>query len=289
MKNILYDYSAIIERKPFKLPNNARVGVWVILTIEDFDIGLPIPTPEGTSSTVPNLPVYTSRDYGNRVGIWRIIEVLEKHNIRATVVINANICEHYPIIVKECNKHGWEFVCHANTNSQFLGPLNEIEQRDIISKSMATITKATGKRPRGWRSPGFSSNFYTPDILAEEGVRYMSDWSNDDQPYPINVKKGSLIGLPSDQVDDLRFPNMCSEDYYQTIKDHFDTLYHDGAIQARTFGFCLHTFAIGRPHRISILDKILQYMQSQKGVWFATGWEIASWYYKNYLGIEEGD
>ena len=286
MENTLYDYSAIIERKPFKLPNNARVGVWIILTIEYFDIGLPIPTPEGMSSTVPDLPLYASRDYGNRVGIWRIIEVLDKYDIKATVVINADICEHYPVIVEECKKRGWEFVCHANTNSQFpfLGSVNETEQRDIISKSMRAVTKATGERPKGWRSPGFSSNFHTPDILVETGVRYMSDWSNDDQPFPINVKNGSLICLPSDQVDDLRFPHMCSADYYNTLKDHFDTLYHDGATQARTFGFCVHTFAIGRPHRIGVLDKILQYMRSHNDVWFATGWEIASWYYENYLG-----
>lgn len=286
MKNTLYDDSAIISRKPFELPNRARVGIWIVLNVEYFDIGLPVPTPSGRASAVPDMPAYAGRDYGNRVGIWRIIEVLDKYEIRATVDINADVCEHYPIIVKECKKRGWEFMCHANTNSQFMGALTEAEQRQVVSKSMATITKAAGEQPRGWRSPGFSSNFHTPDILAEAGIRYMSDWSNDDQPYPINVKKGSLICLPTDEVDDLGFRDMYSVHYYETLKDHFDTLYHDSAVQARIFGFGLHTFNLGRPHRIGILDKILQYMKSQKNVWFATGWEIADWYYEKYLGIK---
>jgi len=286
MKNALYDDSAIITRKPFKLPNKARVGIWVVLNVEYFDIGLPVPSPEGRSEAVPNMPAYANRDYGNRVGIWRIIEVLDKYDIKITVDINADVCDHYPIIVEECKKRGWEFMCHANTNSQFLGALGEAEQRKIVGESLAKITRATGQKPKGWRSPGFSSNFYTPDILAEAGIRYMSDWSNDDQPYPINVRNGNLICLPTDVVDDLSFRTMYSTHYFEILKDHFNTLYHDSAVQARTFGFGFHTFDLGRPHRIGVLDKILHYMKSKKDVWFASGWEIASWYFENYLGIK---
>jgi allantoinase len=286
MENTLYDYSAIINRKPFMLPEKARVGVWIAINVEHFDIGLPVPTPAGKGSTIPDMRAYASRDYGNRVGIWRIIEVLDKHKIKATIDINADICEHYPVIIEECKKRNWEFMCHANTNSQFLGGLNETDERQIIARSIATIEKATGERPKGWRSPGFSSTFHTPDFLAEEGIRYMSDWSNDDQPYPINVNKGNLICLPTDAVDDLSFRDMYSAHYFETLKDHFDTLYRDGAVQARIFGFGFHPFDLGRPHRIGVLDKILQYMKSYKNVWFATGWEIASWYYKEYLGIK---
>lgn len=287
MENTLYDYSPIISRKPFKLPNEARVGVCVVLNVEYFDIGLPVPTPGGKRADVPDMRNYAKRDYGNRVGIWRIMEVLDRHNIKATVDINAHVCEHCPIIVEECKKRGWEFMCHGNTNSQFLSGLSEADERRIISESMATITKAVGQRPKGWRSPGYSSTLNTPRILAEEGIRYISHWSNDDQPYPLKVKKGSLICLPVDEVDDLTFSNVFAPHYYETIKEHFDTLYREGATQARIFGINIHTYDMGRPHRVGILDKILNYIKGYKDVWFATGWEIASWYYENYLGIKE--
>ena len=284
MENTLYDYSAIISRKPFKLPDNARIAVWVALNVEYFDIGKPVPVPGGRVSTIPDMHSYASRDYGNRVGIWRIIEVLDKYKIKATVDINAYICEHYPIIVEECKKRGWEFMCHANTNSQFLGGLDEADERQIIRESIDCVTRASGQIPKGWRSPGFSSTFRTTGILAEEGIRYISDWSNDDQPYPLNVKNGSLVCLPTDSVDDITCRDLTSSQYYETLKDHFNTLYAEGANQARVFGLNLHTFDMGRPHRIGVLDKILQYIKGHEKVWFATGWEIVSHYCKNYLG-----
>ena len=287
MDNTLWDYSPIITRKPFKLPDQARVAIWVALNVEYFDINLPIPVPGGKGSAVPDMRNYANRDYGNRIGIWRIIEVLDRHNVKATVDINAYVCDHYPIIVEECKKLGWEFMCHANTNSQFLGGMSEAEERRVIRESMVAITKAVGQRPKGWRSPGFSSTFNTPHILAEEGIRYMSDWSNDDQPYPLKVKRGSLISIPANDVSDLGFQNMAPAQYYEAIKEHFDTLYREGANQARTFGISLHPYVIGRPSRIGWLDKALQYIKSHKDVWFATGWEIASWYYKNYMDIKE--
>jgi len=285
MENTRYDYSAIITRKPFKLPNQARVAVWVVLNVEHFDIGSLFPG--GKAASPPDMQAYSARDYGNRIGIWRIMEVLDKHNIKASVSLNADICDHYPIIVEECIKRDWEIMCHGITNSRLLSGLSEAEEREVIAQSMDTITRAVGKRPKGWRSPGMTTTFHTPDILAAEGIRYMSDWSNDDQPYPLKVKKGSLISLPADDVPDLRFTTFSPSQYYEFIKEHFDTLYREGADQARTYAFCLHTFEMGRPSRISSMDRVLQYMKDHQDVWFATGWEIASWYYENYLGVKE--
>ncbi len=285
MENTRWDYSPIIARKPFKLPNKARVAVWIVLNVEYFDIGLPVPG--GRTQTPPDMMAYSARDYGNRIGIWRIMELLDKYKVKATMSINSEICTHYPIIVEEAKKRGWEFMAHSDTNSRFLGSLKEEQQREIIRSSIAIVEKSSGQKPKGWRSSGMNTSFGTPDILSEEGIRYISDWGNDDQPYAVNVKTGRLISLPSDNVPDLRFRENTPSQYYETAKEHFDTLYREGAQQARTFAFCLHTFEIGQPSKIVVLDKLLQYMKKHKEVWFTTGWELATWYYENYLGVEK--
>ena len=284
MDNTRWDYSPIVTRKPFKLPNNARIAIWIALCVEYYDIGLPIQG--GRTPTPPDMMAYSARDYGNRIGIWRVFELLDRYEVKATMVVNSEICTHYPIIAEEAKKRQWEFMAHSDTNSRFLGGLNDEQQREIIRSSIAEVEKYSGTKPRGWRSSGMNTSFSTPDILAEEGIRYISDWGNDDQPFPVNVRAGRLISLPSDSVPDLRFQGNTPSEYVETVTAHFDTLYREGAQQARTFAFCLHTFEIGQPSRIAILDKLLRYMKERKDVWFTTGSELANWYYTNYLGIE---
>ena len=284
MENATYDYSPIISRKPFKLPNNAPLAVWIVLCVEYFDIGKPVPG--GRSNNVPDMQTYAARDYGNRVGIWRIMDVLDKYQVKATLCANSEIFTHYPVIGEESKKRGWEFMAHSDTNTRFLGGLSEAEERKVISSSIATVAQAAGERPKGWRSSGMTTNFITPSILAEEGIRYISDWGNDDQPHLVNVKAGRMISLPSDNVPDLRFREQTSSDYYDTIKEHFDTLFREGVTQARTFAMCLHAFEIGQPSKIGVLDKMLKHMKESKEVWFCTGWELARWYYENYLRID---
>jgi allantoinase len=291
MENSRYVYSPIITRKPFRLPRQAKVAVWVAVNIEYYEMGSPTFGREGGAAIVPDVPNYSRRDYGLRVGIWRLMEVLDKHNIKVTASLNSALCEHCPIIIEEGKKRGWEFVGHGVTNSMLLAGLSEAEERQVIASSLDAIAKAIGQRPKGWRSPGMTETFNTPDILAEEGIRYISDWYNDDQPYPMKVKSGSLISLPaSSDNSDLRtldVLHLTPAQFYEVIKDHFDTLYREGVNQPRVMGISLHPFVIGTPSRIGCLDKALQYIKRHKDVWFATGWEIVSWYYDNYMNMEE--
>lgn len=290
MENIRFDFSPIIDRKPFELPHQARVAIWVTPNIEHFDIGIPSGIGAGVE-TVPDVRQYSIRDYGNRVGIWRIMEVLDKHKIKATVALNSAVCDHYPIIVEECKKRGWDFMGHGVTNSKYMYNLSEAEERQVIKSSLSTITQAIGQCPKGWRSPGMVETFNTPDILAEEGIKYISDWYNDDQPYPMKVKKGKLLSIPASSdpsdMDAFVLQHLTPAQFYELIKNHFDTIYREGANQPRIMGISLHPFIIGTPSRISCLDKALQYIKRHKDVWFATGWEIASWYYKNYIRVKE--
>lgn len=290
MENTRYDYSPIITRKPFKLPHQARIAVWIIPNIEYFDIGLPLPKTVVSESTVPDAKNYGVRDYGIRIGLWRLMEVLDKHNIRATVALNSAVCDHYPIVIEEGKKRGWEFMGHGITNSTHLTGLSKAEERKVIASTLNTISKAVGERPRGWLGPGLSETFNTPDILAEEGVKYLCDWCSDDQPFPMKVKKGSLISIPySQDLNDIPLfihQHFTPEQFYQIVKNQFDTLYQEGIHQARIMAIALHPFVIGVPFRIGWLDKALEYIKSHQDVWYPTGWEIASWYYENYMGME---
>ena len=291
MENTRYDYSPIITRKPFKLPNEARVAVWVGINIEHFDIGL---TSFGgltvMAKQAPNVYDYAVRDYGNRVGIWRLMELLDKHNIKASVLLNSDVCEHYPTIIEEGNKRGWEFLGHGTSNSILLGGLSEVEERQVITTTLDVIAKAAGKRPLGWLGPALQETWNTPDILAENGVKYLCDWCCDDQPFPMKVKKGSLISVPySVDLNDIPafvYQGLTPEQFYEMIKDQFDTLYQEGINQARVMCISIHPYLIGLPFRIGWLDKALQYIKGHKDVWFTTGGEIASWYYENYMGMK---
>jgi allantoinase len=288
MENTRYNYSPIITRKPFKLPNQARVAVWVGINIEYFDIGLTcFGVVSAMTAAPPNVLDYAVRDYGNRIGVWRLMEVLDKQNIRGSVLLNSEACGHYPIIIHEGKKRGWEYLGHGTTNSVLLSGLSETEEKQIITTALDVITKAVGKRPLGWLSPALQETFNTPDILAENGVKYLCDWCCDDQPFPMKVKKGSLISVPySLDLNDISayiIQHLSPQQFYEMIKDQFDTLYQEGAKQARVMCITTHPFLIGMPYRIGWLDKALEYIKSHKDVWFTTSGEIASWYYENYM------
>jgi len=280
-QQLRFDYSPIVARKPFRLPEEARVAVWVVVNIEYFDFAMPVPT-YGSPARVPDLFNWCVRDYGNRVGIWRVMEVLDRHAVRATAALNAAICERCPLIVEEARRRRWGIAAHGITNSVHLNGMSEAEERAYIAGALDGIARATGERPRGWLSSGMSENFRTPDILAEEGVRYVGDWCNDDQPYLMRVRRGSLISVPySLETNDITVflnRNGSGRQFVETVKDQFDTFYREGASQPRVMAIALHHFVMGVAHRIAALDEALRYIRDHEDVWFATGDEIADWY-----------
>ncbi len=235
----------------------------------------------------PDILNYAWRDYGVRVGIWRLMEILAKFGVRGTVALNSDVCREYPRIIEEGRKLGWEWMGHGTTNSVVLNQQTEAEERALIKEVVSTITRSAGKAPRGWLSPGMTETVRTLDILAENGIEYTGNWVNDEQPYPMKVKKGSMISMPySSEINDI--PALLSlhqspERFGQMICDQFDVLYEDGATSGRVMSICLHPFIIGHPHRSKYLAKALAHITSRQEVWLATGSEIVDWYKKNYL------
>jgi peptidoglycan/xylan/chitin deacetylase (PgdA/CDA1 family) len=284
MDNRRYDYLPSIKQKPIKWPNGATLAFWIGPNIEYFHIDKPI---RGSGSThVPDVQGYSLRDYGARVGVYRLMEVLDKHGMRASVLLNADACKYHPRIIEEGNKRKWEWLGHGETNSRDMSGYQESEERQVIHEIKETITKTTGKPPKGWLGPGLIETFNTPDHLAAEGFEYVCDWACDDQPTPMRVKAGRMIVVPYEQgINDMRVfvrANFTPEQYYRMVCDQFDTLYQESKTSGKVIALPLHPFVIGLPFRIKYLDKALDYICSHEGVWKTTGGEIADWYYSHY-------
>ncbi len=145
---------------------------------------------------MPDVINYAWREYGMRVGLWRIADVLDAAGVKATVALNSQVCEAHPKAVDEMKKRGWEFMGHGTTNSESLAGLAPEKEKEVIQHVLKTIEQATGQRPRGWLGTGLTETNNTLDILAEEGVIYCGDWNNDDQPYPMKVKSGKMYCDP---------------------------------------------------------------------------------------------
>jgi allantoinase len=282
-----FQYSAIVDRPPLRWPNGARVALWVIPNIEHFLFDRPSTSiTAATTSLVPDVLNYSWRDYGVRVGIWRMMEVMEKYGVKGTVALNSDVCRHYPRIIEGGNQLGWEWMGHGDNNSTLINRQSEDEERALVNAVVDTIETSTGKRPRGWLSPALSESHRTLDLLAEAGIRYVGNWVNDEQPYPMRVKTGSMLSLPySIEMNDIPAfldQGQSAETFGRMICDEFDGLYEDGAKSGRVMSICLHPFIIGHAYRSKYFAKALQHITSRQEVWITTGSEIADWYKANY-------
>jgi allantoinase len=283
MTNPRADYSPIFQRRLLHLPGNARIAVWPVINVEAWDINAPmartvLPTPQGVS-VLPDIANFGWFDYGLRVGFWRLKQVLDRHGIRATVSLNASVCLSYPQIVEESMKSGWEMMGHGFIQRAIN---TEPDEREVIRRTIRTIKECTGKAPRGWMGPGLAETFNTPDILAEEGFEYVCDWCNDDQPYVMKVKHGRLVSIPYTlEINDIPLylvQHHRSPELFERARDHFDTLYREGAQSARIMAISTHPYITGVPHRIKYFDMLFDYIRQFAGVVFLTGSEILDWY-----------
>ena len=274
-----FPYVPIKDRPKLTWPNNARLAVWIIPNIEFFPLtrGIP-PQPGAPAGPPPSVRAWAQRDYGNRIGIWRIMDVLSKHGVRASPTLNSDICDHHPQIVRAAIELGWEILGHNQTNSVWLDALSPEEERQTIHRTLSRIAEMTGKKPLGWLGSGLAETWHTLDFLADEGCLYIADWVNDDQPYMMDIDGRRLVSIPySYEINDAPFINtrLGTIDEFETaIRRQFDTLYAEGAESGRVMAICLHPYLTGVPHRIKGLDSALTYIRAHDAVWFATGEEI---------------
>lgn len=274
MENQRYPYSPLPERPVLRWPKDARIALWIIPNIEHFRF-------TSTREATPDVPDFSERDYGNRVGVWRLMEILDKYHLRATVALNSDVCTFEPQIIRAGMERDWEWMGHGVTNSERLTDLDEADERILIRQVIDTIREATGAAPRGWLGPGRQENVRTPDLLAEAGIEYVVDWLADDLPVPMRVEQGGLLMMPYSGISDMSAfagARWEGQQFERLIRDQFDVLYEESARRPRTLSIALHPYLTGRPHRAKYLDRALEYVTSHEGVWLATGGEIAAWY-----------
>ena len=225
---------------------------------------------------------YGWRDYGPRVGIWRLAEILDSVGMRASGIVNAEVCSRYPEIIAAGRERGWAWVGHGVDNSTWQVGFERDAERDYIAGIADTLEQATGQRPQGWLGPALTATMNTNDLLAELGFAYSLDWANDDQPYPLNVSSGSLISVPySSEVNDIPafvLHHHTGEQFAQSVIDQFDTLYEEGASSLRVMGIGVHPFLVGQPFRARHFKRALEHIAGHDDVWLATSDEIAAWY-----------
>jgi allantoinase len=283
MENKLYSHSPIIKRPKMEFPNGARLAFWVGLNIEHFELDKPSTSLFGATATlVPDPLNYGWRDYAPRVAVWRVMEILDKHGLRASVLLNSDVCRYYPEIVEEGNKRNWTWLAHGKNNSTLQAGMNLEQERAYLTDIVNTLKKGTGKSPKGWLGPALSETLNTPELLEELGLTYICDWCNDDQPYKLNTKGGKMISVPySIEVNDIPLfvgKSLTGPDFAQLVKDQFDVLYAEGKKTGRVMCLALHPFVIGLPFRSKYLDEALGYIKGHRDVWFPTSDEIAEWY-----------
>ncbi|MBS2549690.1 polysaccharide deacetylase family protein [Catenulispora sp. NL8] len=284
----LYDYRPITERAPLSWPEGKRVAFYVGLNIEHFYVDLPgTATYEGTTALTPDSLNYGWRDYGPRVGIWRQIKVFDKHGIKASALLNSDVAARYPQIIDAGVQRGWTWLGHGASNSHLFTALDRDVEQGQIREVLQTIERATGAKVRGWMGPGLIETFNTPELLAAEGVEYVLDWTNDDQPYPTNVP--GLLSLPySVELNDIGIfvsKGLTGPDFVRMVRDQVDQLAEDAADgSGRVLALALHPFITGQAFRTRYLDEALEYVVNHPAVWSTTSDAIAD----HYLAVPRG-
>ena len=276
-----FPYSPIVKRPPLQWPGDARIAFWIVPNIEFFSLET---RPGGIGpGKIPDIPTWALRDYGNRVGVFRMMEVLDRYKVRATVALNSEICNHHPEIIEEGNKRHWEWMGHNQTNSRRLNEIPAEEEPTVIRATLDTIERVSGMRPKGWLGSGLQETWNTLDYLAAAGLDYVSDWGpNDDQPYLLHTAEKNLVSVPySYAINDkqaLEAAHLTTKEFRDVICDQFDTLYRESLQIARVMHIAVHPYLTGLPYRIAALDSALEHICGHPGVWLATGSEIASHY-----------
>jgi len=279
------DHDRFDSRYLRDLPNvgwadGKRLKIWITVHFEHFPMDMParpfVP-PGGMDRPYPSVWDFSTRDYGNRVGIYRLFKVLDRHGIRATAAMNSAVAERYPFLLAEILRRDWE-VAAAGTDmgALFHSQRERSEEKAQIARSFDTLRRLSGQAVTGWHSPAHSQSADTPDFVAEAGGRYIADWINDDMPYAFRTRAGELTQMPlSWDLSDhkiLHSQNMAVADYEWQINAAFDALFAESAERgARILSLSLSPWIIAQPSRIRTLDRLLTRFLAVEGTGTATG------------------
>ncbi|PWD49923.1 polysaccharide deacetylase [Serinibacter arcticus] len=282
-------YSPHAARPEISWPGDARIAVWVAPNIEHYEYTPPL-TSEARDpwprTPHPDVQMYSYKDYGNRVGLWRMADLLDELDIRATVSLNMAVMDHFPEVATLIRDLRWKVMSHGIYNTRFSYGLTEVEERAWLIDTIESLHRHTGLTLRGMLGPAISGTLRTPDLMAELGLIYHTDWAHDDVPVPLAVQEGRLISVPySFDLNDapLFGANHDSAYFVEIAKRQFDTLYREGG---KVMCLALHPFLFGQPHTIGDLCEILRYITGHDDVWMTTADDIAEHYLAHHYDTQ---
>lgn len=276
-----YDWSMLVDRPPLAWPNGARLAVWVVVPLQFFPLnpqGLPVKVAGNMTMPYPDLRHYTLRDFGNRVGVHRVLAAVDAAGLVPTFAVNGRLAEREPGLMALVRERGDEVIGHSwSMDTPHAGGLAEADERVLVARTLDALESATGARPTGWVSPGRLNSPVTPDLLAEAGVEWFADWVNDDLPYPFRTRAGELTAmpLPTELADTFVIgDNLHSEaSWAEQVADAADLLAGEaaGSGGGRVLGLTIHPWLMGQPHRVRHLRAALEHVSAIPGVWAASG------------------
>ena len=276
-----YDYRPIKGRKSYEWPGGRRLAVYLGLNLEHFAFAEGLGAELAPGGPQPDVLNFAWRDYGNRVGAWRMLDLFETLKMPASVLVNASLYGYCPELVQAYAKRGDEIVGHGRTNSERQGTMGEAEESRLIAETTEAITGVHGKKPSGWLGPWISESKTTPDLLQEQGYTYLLDWCMDDQPVWFRTRKGRILAMPYPQeVNDIPAivaRKMNADAFADMIVDNFDEMLEQSADGPLVMGIALHPYLVGQPYRLRHLRRALQHIAAQpNGVWLTRAGDIAA-------------
>lgn len=293
-----YDYIPLPQRLPLKWPHGAKVALVLTFNLETWDLikqtdkpyyaGGPAILPDSLPGNTPDFPNYTWREYGQRIGIWRLFELFDELGVRASCTTNAVTFERRQAMTDAVLERGWELLAHNWEQGELLTNFNgdPEKERDIILRSLAQFETFTGRKAKGWLSSSLRGTLRTADILAEYGCIFYCDIMNDDQPFLLRTPNGPIVATPySNEINDFTFitrKNYTTDQFRDALIEELDVLYAEGAKTGRIMNVGLHPHVSGRAHRIRALREFIQYAKGLPDIWWPTREEMANWYLANH-------
>ncbi len=277
-------YAPIVGRPPVTWAGGAPIACWVVPNVEHYEL-TPPPSPKRTPwprTPAPDIQQYSYRDYGNRIGLWRMADLFEDLSIIPTLSLNLAVLDHYPEITSIIVERSWDVMSHGIYNTRYIYEMNAEEERAFYADGVDTLERHTGMRLRGMLGPAISGTPRTPELMVEAGLHYHADWIHDDQPAPIVNAAGTLVSVPYNfELNDapLFARHVSPRQFADENIAQFDRLHREASLDGngRVFCLALHPFLVGQPHAIGHLRRILEHVAS-KDVWWTTGGQMAQHY-----------
>jgi allantoinase len=277
-----YDYSPITAASAYRWPNGAGLAVYIALNLEHFSFGEGLGAQLVPSGGIePDVLNYAWRDYGNRVGVWRMLAEFERLDLPVAVLVNSEIYDYCPQVIEPFRRRGDEIVGHGRSNSERQSSLNQQDETQLIKEVTTAITLHEGRNPKGWLGPWISETVHTPELLKAAGYEYVLDWCHDDRPTWLQTGKGPLLSVPYPQeINDIPaivVRNVGASEFAEMIINQLEEMLAQASEQPLVTGIALHPYIVGQPFRLRHLRRALEYLASYRDrVWLTHPGSIAS-------------